>query len=217
MIADKINDEDVKQELLSIANSAEMHKRSFDDLFELFEVFSDSTSKSAKKVTYRSLFNRIQTGFRFFLKQYGITLQFEDVSPILGVPKLNSAEAYSVLINLISNSIKSLIASDSEQRLIQVGVVKENDTHYITVRDNGIGLKKEHWKKVFEPRTFDPEGKLYSSVSSKLGDEKLSNLGRGSGLGLNIVQNILKKHKGGVEFIEPPSNWNAVVQVTIGN
>ncbi|MBN8110542.1 hypothetical protein, partial [Vibrio vulnificus] len=85
------------------------------------------------KVTYRSLFNRIQTGFRFFLKQYGITLQFEDVSPILGVPKLNSAEAYSVLINLISNSIKSLIASDSEQRLIQVGVVKENDTHYITV------------------------------------------------------------------------------------
>ncbi|AWG85285.1 ATP-binding protein [Vibrio parahaemolyticus] len=217
LIADKINDEDVKQELLSIANSAEMHKRSFDDLFELFEVFSDSTSKSAKKVTYRSLFNRIQTGFRFFLKQYGITLQFEDVSPILGVPKLNSAEAYSVLINLISNSIKSLIASDSEQRLIQVGVVKENDTHYITVRDNGIGLKKEHWKKVFEPRTFDPEGKLYSSVSSKLGDEKLSNLGKGSGLGLNIVQNILKKHKGGVEFIEPSSNWNAVVQVTIGN
>nr|WP_303660126.1 HAMP domain-containing sensor histidine kinase [Vibrio cholerae] len=194
-----------------------MHKRSFDDLFELFEVFSDSTSKSAKKVTYRSLFNRIQTGFRFFLKQYGITLQFEDVSPILGVPKLNSAEAYSVLINLISNSIKSLIASDSEQRLIQVGVLKENDTHYITVRDNGIGLKKEHWKKVFEPRTFDPEGKLYSSVSSKLGDEKLSNLGKGSGLGLNIVQNILKKHKGGVEFIEPSSNWNAVVQVTIGN
>lgn len=217
LIADKIENAEIKQELLSMARSADMYKKSFDDLFELFEVFSDSTSKSSKKVTYRSLFSRIQTGFQFFLKQYGITLQFEDVSPILGVPKLNSAEAYSVLINLISNSIKSLIASDSEQRLIQVEIIKVNEIHYLTVRDNGIGLKKEHWKKVFEPRTFDPEGKLYSSVSSKLGDEKLSNLGKGSGLGLNIVQNILKKHKGSIEFIEPSSNWNAEVQVTIGN
>ncbi|WP_038182936.1 sensor histidine kinase [Vibrio rhizosphaerae] len=217
LIADKIEDVDIKNELISIAQSADMYKKSFDDLFELFEVFSDSTTKSSKKVTYRSLFNRIQTGFRFFLKQYDIELEFENISPILGVPKLNSAEAYSVLINLISNSIKSLIASDSEKRLIQVSVVKDDSTHYITVKDNGIGLKKEHWQKVFEPRTFDPEGTLYSSVSSKLGDEKLSNLGKGSGLGLNIVQNILKKHKGNVKFVSPSSSWNAEVQVTLGN
>lgn len=216
-IAEKVNDKEIRNELLSMSQSADMYKKSFDDLFELFEIFSDSTSNLSKKVTYRNLFNRIQTGFRFFLKQYGIELNFEDINPILGVPKLNSAEAYSVLINLISNSIKSLIASDSDKRQILVSVVKENDIHCIFVRDNGIGLKKEHWEKVFEPRIFDPEGKLYSSVSSKLGDEKLSNLGKGSGLGLNIVKNILKKHKGNVKFVEPSSGWSAVVQVTIGS
>lgn len=217
LIANKIDDTDIKAELLSIAKNADEYKKSFDDLFELFEVFSDSTNKSAKKITYRNLFNRIQTGFRFFLKQYDIELKFEDVSPVLGVPKLNHAEAYSVLINLISNSIKSLIASDSQKRLIQVSVSKDDSTHFITVKDNGIGLKKEHWGKVFEARTYDPEGKLYSSVSSKLGDEKLSNLGKGSGLGLNIVKNILKKHKGSVKFVNPSPSWDAQVQVTLRN
>ncbi|KOO15521.1 hypothetical protein AKJ18_11085 [Vibrio xuii] len=216
LIADKIQDTEIKDELLTMAESANVYKKSFDDLFELFEVFSDSTSNTGKKITYRSLFNRIETGFRFFLKQYDIDLEFTDVSPVWGVPKLNQAEAYSVIINLISNSIKSLIASDSTTRAIQVSVENDDGTHYISVRDNGIGLKKEHWEKVFEARTFDPEGKLYSSVSSKLGDEKLSNLGKGSGLGLNIVQNILRKHQGSVKFVEPTNYWNAEVQVTLG-
>ncbi|EMK6985810.1 HAMP domain-containing histidine kinase, partial [Vibrio alginolyticus] len=88
--------------------------------------------------------------------------------------------------------------------------------HILQVLDNGIGLSEEHWDKVFEARTYDPEGKLYSSVSSKLGDEKISNLGKGSGLGLNIVRNILRKHKGDVAFIKPTNGWNAAIQVKIG-
>ena len=217
LIASKVEDETIADELLSMAESADEYKRSFDNLFELFEVFADSTKKSTKRITYRTLFNRIQTGFSFFLKQYDIELTFDNVSPVLGIPKLNQAEAYSVLINLISNSIKSLIASDASKRLINVSVSKNGNTHYIIVKDNGIGLKKEHWDKVFEARTYDPEGKLYNSVSSKLGDEKLSNLGKGSGLGLNIVKNILNKHKGNVTFVKPDTNWKAQIQITVGS
>ncbi|PMN69684.1 ATP-binding protein [Enterovibrio norvegicus] len=217
LIANKIKNTEIRAELFTMARSADEYKNSFNDLFDLFEVFSDSTNKSAKKITYRNLFGRIQTGFRFFLKQYDIELEFDHVSAVLGVPKLNPAEAYSVLINLISNSVKSLIASDSEMRLIKVSVTKNGNLHYITVKDNGIGLKKEHWEKVFEAKTYDPEGNLYNSVSSKLGDEKLSNLGKGSGLGLNIVKNILKKHNGNVKFVEPDPTWDAQVQITIGN
>ncbi|MDN3628612.1 sensor histidine kinase [Vibrio lentus] len=218
LIADKIDNQDIKLELLSMAQSASDYQKSFDDLFELFEIFSDSTGKSNKKITYHNLFKRIETGFSFFLKQYDIKLEFEKVKPFLGVPKLNQAEAYSVLINLISNSIKSLIASDSEERFIHVSVIREDEgLHYITVKDNGIGLKKEHWDRVFEAKTYDPEGKLYSSVSSKISDDKISNLGKGSGLGLNIVQNILRKYKGNAKFVEPSAHWNAEVQITIGN
>ena len=216
LISDQIDDLSIKNELFDIAQSAEFYKKSFDDLLDLFDVFSDSTNKASKTVTYRSLFNRIQTGFKFFLKHYDIELTFNEVKATTGIPKLNSAEAYSVFINLISNSIKSLIASNSTQRFIEISVIQEHDIHYIIFKDNGIGLKKEHWQKVFEPRIFDPEGNLYSSVSSKLGNEKISNLGKGSGLGLNIVKNILKKHQGTVEFTNPTSGWNAQVQVTIG-
>ncbi len=217
LIADKIDDPAIKSELLSMASNADSYKQSFDDLFDLFDVFSDSADNTNKKITYHTLFQRVQTGFKFFLEQFGIELVFEKVNPTWRVPKLNQAEAYSVLINLISNSIKSLIASESTKRKINVSITKIGTDHIILVKDNGIGLAKEHWETVFEARTFDPEGKLYNSVSSKLGNEKLSNLGKGSGLGLNIVRNILRKHKSDAVFKEPNDNWKAIVQVAIGN
>lgn len=217
LIADKVEDPEIKAELLSMASNADAYKQSFDDLFDLFDVFSDSADNTNKKITYHTLFQRVQTGFKFFLEQFGIELVFEKVNPTWRVPKLNQAEAYSILINLISNSIKSLIASDSVKRKINVSITKIGSDNIILVKDNGIGLAKEYWETVFEARTFDPEGKLYNSVSSKLGNEELSNLGKGSGLGLNIVRNILRKHKSDAVFKEPDQNWKAVVQVVIGN
>ena len=215
LISEKIDDPELKSELLKMSESAKTYKKSFDDLFELFDVFSDSAEKTNKKISYNNLFTRVQTGFRFFTKQLNIELSFADVNPTWLIPKLNQAEAYSVLINLISNSIKSLIASEANERHLYVDIERHNEEHLILVRDNGVGLSREHWEKVFEARTYDPEGKLYNTVSSKLGDETLSNLGKGSGLGLNIVRNILRKHKGDVKFIAPTENWSAEVQVTL--
>ncbi|CAK1839902.1 histidine kinase [Vibrio crassostreae] len=216
LIANKINDPEIKKELTNMAISADMYKKSFDDLFELFEVFSDSASNTKKKISFSNLFYKVNTGFKFFTKQFKIELTFDEVNPTWKVPKLSPAEAYSVLINLLSNSIKSLIASHSEERRLHVSINRVGSDYTMLVQDNGIGLSKEHWEKVFEARTYDPEGKLYSSISSLLGDEQLSNINKGSGLGLNIVRNILSKHRGKVEFIEPSDGWNAEVKVMIG-
>jgi len=135
----------------------------------------------------------------------------------LKVPKLNQAEAYSVLINLLSNSVKSLIASKTTDRKLHVSLLKSDFNYIMVVKDNGIGLSEEHWEKVFEARTYDPENKLYSSLSSQLGDEQLSNLGKGSGLGLNIVRNILRKYKFDASFTSPSEDWQAEVKVILGN
>ena len=178
--------------------------------------FSDSASNTKKKISFKNLFSRVETGFSFFTQQFNIKLSFDDVNPTWKVPKLNQAEAYSVLINLLSNSVKSLIASKTEVRKLHVALNRDDKTYTLIVKDNGIGLSEEHWEKVFEARTYDPEDKLYSSISSQLGDEQLSNLGKGSGLGLNIVRNILRKHKGEVKFMPPTQDWYAEVQVMLG-
>ncbi|WP_214655685.1 sensor histidine kinase, partial [Vibrio anguillarum] len=183
LIADKVDDSDIKKELNDLAESADIYRKSFDDLFDMFGIFSDTTKASNKKVSFSNMFERIDTGFNFFLKQFNITLTYDTVKPTWKVPKLNQVEAYSVLINLISNSIKSLIASDTMDRKIHISVERNNAQYHMCVQDNGIGLKEEYWEKVFEACTFDPEGKLYSSISSALGDEQLSNINKGSGLG----------------------------------
>lgn len=216
-VASQISDESIRGKLLGMADSATYYKKSFDNLFELFDVFSDSSSNTARKISYKNLFDRVKTGFSFFTKQYNIELTFNEVNPIWKVPRLNQAEAYSVLINLLSNSIKSLIASNSNKRCIHISISRDENSYYMSVMDNGIGLAVQHWEKVFEARVYDPESKLYSSVSSELTDEQLSNLGKGSGLGLNIVRNILRKHKGTVNFVQPSEGWSAEVKVIIGN
>ncbi|MEQ2351970.1 sensor histidine kinase [Pseudoalteromonas piscicida] len=215
-IAEKIDDPKIQQQLLDMANNASHYKKAFDDLFELFDVFSDSASNTKKKISFSNLFARVNKGFRFFIEQFGISLTFSDVNPRWMIPRLNQAEAYSVLINLLSNGIKSLIASEEKTRKLHVELSLDESQYTLTVKDNGIGLSEEHWEKVFEARTFDPEGKLYSSISSVLCDEQLSNLGKGAGLGLNIVRNILRKHKGSVAFSKPTDSWNAEVKVEIG-
>ncbi|MGR5363624.1 sensor histidine kinase [Vibrio mediterranei] len=216
LIVDKIDDPEIKKELNDLAESADIYRKSFDDLFDMFGIFSDTTKASNKKISFSNMFERVGTGFNFFLKQFNIELTYDTVKPTWKVPKLNQVEAYSVLINLLSNSIKSLIASDTMDRKIHISVERSDTLYTMCVQDNGIGLKEEYWEKVFEARTFDPEGKLYSSISSALGDEQLSNINKGSGLGLNIVRNILQKHKGDVNFIAPSQDWNAEVKVTIG-
>jgi signal transduction histidine kinase len=217
LIADQVGDVSIRNKLNEMAESASLYKKSFDDLFELFDVFSDSASNSNKKISFKNLFSRVETGFSFFTQQFKIKLTFEDVNPTWKVPKLNQAEAYSVLINLLSNSVKSLIASKTTDRKLHVSLLKSDFNYIMVVKDNGIGLSEEHWEKVFEARTYDPENKLYSSLSSQLGDEQLSNLGKGSGLGLNIVRNILRKYKFDASFTSPSEDWQAEVKVILGN
>lgn len=207
------HDDELKIQLLNMASDAEKYKDSFDNLFKLFDVFSDSTSKGNKKTSYKNLFENVQKAFHFFSEQFKITLDFGFVNPTYQIPKLNQAEAYSVLINLISNSMKSLIASRTKKRIVKVEVERKKEYDLLTVMDNGIGLSKQHWERVFEPKVHDPEGTLYSSIDSKLNNTKLSNLGKGSGLGLNIVRNILKKYKGNATFIESGEDWKATIQV----
>ncbi|BED92571.1 MAG: HAMP domain-containing histidine kinase [Candidatus Paraimprobicoccus trichonymphae] len=97
------------------------------------------------------------------------------LSPILG----DKNKIKQVFINVLDNSLKYTKQNNS----INVSVKEEDFKIIINITDNGCGISKEHINKVKE--------KFYKADSQQ----------RGSGIGLSIVDEIVKLHKGNFEII----------------
>lgn len=86
----------------------------------------------------------------------------------------------NVIFNLLDNAVKY----KSEDRKLSLSVVVKNngDKLHIEVKDNGIGIKKEDVKKIFD--------RFYRVHTGNRHDVK------GFGLGLAYVKNVIDYHKG---------------------
>jgi signal transduction histidine kinase len=69
---------------------------------------------------------------------------------------------------------------------VNVKAYISKETYLIEVNDTGIGIKEEDFEKVF---------KRFYRV-----DEARSRDSGGSGLGLSIIKNVVKKHQGSIEL-----------------
>jgi two-component system phosphate regulon sensor histidine kinase PhoR len=95
----------------------------------------------------------------------------------------------NVIFNLMDNAVK--YKRDEETMLLKVQTWNDSGKLMIAIQDNGIGIKKENLKKIFD--------KFYRVSTGNRHDVK------GFGLGLAYVHKIIKDHKGD---IRAESEWN---------
>jgi signal transduction histidine kinase len=76
-----------------------------------------------------------------------------------------------------------------------------------------VNLKKA--ADLFEPYVSDPERVLYASLDGSINKEHAFVLGTGSGLGLNIVKQIVQARQGKAEFVAPSDGWNTELVIEI--
>ncbi len=86
----------------------------------------------------------------------------------------------NLLSNLVSNSIK-YHNPESEAPFVKISVRSEKGKAIIKIEDNGIGIKKENQKKIFD---------MFYRASAQ---------SKGSGIGLYIVREIVEKLSGSVK------------------
>ena len=86
----------------------------------------------------------------------------------------------NVIFNLLDNAVK--YKKPDVELLLTVRTWNESGKLYISIQDNGIGIKKENLKKIFE--------KFYRVHTGNLHDVK------GFGLGLAYVKKIIQDHRG---------------------
>ncbi|MBC7399121.1 MAG: GHKL domain-containing protein, partial [Mucilaginibacter sp.] len=85
-----------------------------------------------------------------------------------------------VFLNIISNAIYAVNKrfGDSQGGEIKISTTNDGDNVIITIADNGTGMTEEATKKVYEP--------FYTTKE----------VGEGTGLGMSIAYNTIKKHNG---------------------
>ena len=86
----------------------------------------------------------------------------------------------NVVFNLMDNAVK--YKRDDEALCLKVQTWNEQNKLYLSIEDNGIGIKKENLKKVFD--------RFYRVHTGNLHDVK------GFGLGLAYVKKVIQDHKG---------------------
>ncbi|OGR14953.1 MAG: hypothetical protein A2277_21060 [Desulfobacterales bacterium RIFOXYA12_FULL_46_15] len=99
-----------------------------------------------------------------------VTREFGDIPMVEGFPqKLNQ-----VFMNILVNAAQAI----TEKGEIRIKTKKEGGQVLVAISDTGCGIKEEHLQKIFDPFFTTKE------------------IGKGTGLGMNIAYNIIQEHKG---------------------
>ncbi len=121
-----------------------------------------------------SLKDQIDRAIHLVKAKYKYNVEFHKdlkiLSPIKGLP----GPLTQVLVNLINNSAQSIETNGH----IWIRTWMDDSRAYISIKDNGKGIPREHLDKIFE-----------LGFTTKTEDE-------GTGLGLAICQGIIEKHNG---------------------
>lgn len=173
MVRDLTYKDDVKREdnLNVIIEETDRLNLLVNDIIELTKINNDLQNLNITDFDLVELINSI-------INRFGImdaNFVFKNKSPI--IVKADKIRIEQVIYNLIINAIN--YTGKDKKVIINL---KENDKYvHVEIKDTGKGIDEEDLKLIW---------KRYYKVDKKYRREK-----KGSGIGLSIVENILKKHK----------------------
>jgi signal transduction histidine kinase len=189
------------------------NKKRFVDLLSMTSLISvDSREEKPIEMTLRPRLEEAVRCFDLITRSYSIKIDREGVPGTLKVGPMLQAELYAVLLNVLSNAIKSVIAAGGERRVL-LSAKRDGSKTVVHVQDTGVGLDEDNFEKVFEPFAADPANQLYRGLKARLNPEDQYVVGTGSGLGLSIVSEILSYRGGKIRFMPPGKGWKADLEI----
>ncbi len=166
------------------------------DLLDLSKIEAGKMEFRFEKTNINLPVELVKNTLESLAKEQNITIE-TNLTPDIEQVYIDSQRMEQVLTNLVSNAIKftpengtikissSKISADELRKVEFFETLPENlSKEYvkISVQDNGIGIAREDWGKVFEQFK-----QIENSLSRKVG---------GSGLGLPIAKRLMEAHKG---------------------
>ncbi len=123
----------------------------------------------------------VEEGLSLIAPKAGITITRELATGLPTVPG-DAAQLHQVLVNLVANAIQAM----PEGGTVTVSTRAEGDVVVLAVRDTGTGMTDEVKRRIFEP--------FFTT----------KDVGKGTGLGLAVVQGIVAGHNGRIDVHSTP-------------
>jgi len=198
-----------------VQNDLNESKIRFEDLLGLTSLISvDSKKASLTNLSLKERIAKARNAFKIIIDDYDIDISYDDVPNNIIIHNILEAELYSIVLNVLSNSIKAVIAGGEEKR-IKFVASKVDGKNVITILDTGIGVGKDMYEEIFIPFIADPSNLLYPKLERNLNPADKYIVGTGSGLGLSIVKDIIQLRNGSISFQEPTETWKTKLVIEL--
>jgi signal transduction histidine kinase len=181
-------DGDTRRRYLEIANR-ETYKLEaiIGDLLDLGRLEGQAERLQLASVSVEDLFHRVADRHHPVILEKNIELAIrvdDDAEEVIG----DAARLEQALQNLAANAIRHI----PDGGRLTLNASRDGDRVRILVQDNGPGIPAEHLPHIFD--------RFYKADGSRAG----TTIPSGSGLGLSIVQTIVRRHGGEVRASNAP-------------
>ena len=182
-------DSDANDFINYIVEGAQRMKQLIDDLLEYSRVKSQVAE--FEKVNFEQILDTVLHNLSISIIENNVIISHDPLPIVLA----DKNQMLQVFQNLISNAIKFHGPNQAE---INISAKKDRKEWIFQVSDNGIGIKPEHQKQIFE---------VFKRLHTR---EQYS----GTGIGLSITQKIIKHH-GGQIWVESEPKKGTTFYFTI--
>ena len=162
------NDPNLKQK---INDYSETLIQQIDTMSSVASAFSNFASMPAQQNETLNVVDVIELTMDIFNEEY---IHFKAEEAVI-ISKIDRTQLIRIITNLVKNAIQAF-PENQQSKAVCVNVKKLLNNVIITIADNGMGLAKEDFNRIFEPK--------FTTKSS------------GMGLGLGIIKNIIENYKG---------------------
>jgi two-component system sensor histidine kinase ChvG len=199
-LLDKIDNQAERIKLLKIINhDVERIERLITDYSQMLKDEASLSREKMKKVNLEKIVTNVVEDFKQNISnqsnEIDINILFKNKNNkaylVLGIE--NRLE--QVIANLLDNSI----SFSGHKSNINIEIAETSTNYTITIKDEGPGFSETTTEKVFK--------RFYSN--------RPANFGEHSGLGLNIVKNIVELHKGKISASNRIHTKGAQIEVLI--
>lgn len=167
-------------------------------------LMSSTESRELKSQSVKGVIERFMGQFQQYVERQHIVFTADVKQENLRTIEMHLSEIDSILLNLMTNSIKSIKKCKSSSRRIHILAYEEKEQVVIRFEDNGTGVDPEIAHRIFDP-----------FFTTTVGSEDDSVAGPGTGLGLKIISDIAQSYGGSAMLSSPSEGFNCCFEIRV--
>ena len=197
-LLDKTTEQKDREKLLNIINhDVERIERLITDYTQMLKDEASLSREKMVKIDLGLIIKNVVEDFKQNILSLNKKIEIQIVSKNIKQKILNILGIESRIEQVIANLLENALSFSQNNTKIFVEVEELNDDFLIIVKDQGPGFKEKNIENIFK--------RFYSN--------RPKNFGEHSGLGLNIVKNIVELHKGKIKALNRIDTKGAQLEV----